>query len=237
MDKIKTYNDFFEQVREGLIKTYPIKTTIKLISRDLILRDIKHGIDYEKSTNTLFIKVKSIDINKEDILNIFRQVNLCGYFISNYNFYDKNNNQIDYLIHKNIINNYFIETLFNKIKKSSYTQITVESKYNSKLELPDKLYHVTSISNKSKIEKDGLVPKSKRKKANHNDRIYVGYNPTVIKNLAKQFKKDKYILIEINTKKLQIELYDDPDLHNHGGYTYDNIHKDHIKIIEEFEVN
>lgn len=158
MNKIETYNDFFLQVKEGLIKTYPIKTAVKLISRELSLQKIKFNIDTEKSTNTLFIKLKSIDIVKDKLINIFRQVNLCGYFISNYDFYDKKDNSIDYLIHEQEITNRFLDVLLDKIKKSYYTQITIESKFNSIASVPNKLFHVTSSSNE-KEKKDGFDTK------------------------------------------------------------------------------
>ena len=68
--KIEKYNEFNTQVREGLIKTYPIKTAIKLISRELSILKIKHNIDMEESTNTIFVKMLSSNIDKNVIYDI-----------------------------------------------------------------------------------------------------------------------------------------------------------------------
>jgi hypothetical protein len=233
---ILKYNEFYNQIKEGLIKTYPIKTALKLISRDLSLRGINYNIDTEFETNTIFVKILSSDINIDNVLNIFRTINLCGYFISNYDFYDSKDNNIDYLIHNDKLNDDFIKALLSKINNSKFTQLTIESKYNKLVNIPKYLYHVTSKDNKGKILKIGLVPKSKNKRANHNDRIYLGYNKIVTKNLAYQFSSGDYILLEIDTKGLNIKLYDDPDFTENGVYTYDNIPNSNIEIIEEFSI-
>lgn len=65
----------------------------------------------------------------------------------------------------------------------------------------------------------------------------MGYNPIIVKNLSFQFEKGRYILLEINTIGLNIELYDDPDFSKNGGYTYSNIPPANIKIIDNFEVS
>ncbi|MCK9416047.1 hypothetical protein M0Q97_05240 [Candidatus Dojkabacteria bacterium] len=235
MNKIERFNEFYKQITEGLIKTYPIKTAIKVISRELSLDLIEFNIDQEEQTNTIFLKIVSSDIKYNILLKIIRQINLCGYFISNYDFYNETDNHVNYLIHKEI-NNEFLDILFNKIQNSFFTQITIESKFNIKVSIPELLYHVTLKSNKQKIKRIGLIPKSKNKKANHNDRIYFGYNPIIIKNLAYQFDDGDYILVEITTKNLNINIYDDPDFSKNGSYTYDNIPPDNIKIIDNFKV-
>jgi hypothetical protein len=109
--KIEKFNEFFNEIKEGLIKTYPIKTAIKIISRELSLNSITYNIDFDESTNTIFIKSISNSLHNYDIINLFRSVNLCGYFISNYDFYDQNDNNIDYLTHKDPIDADFIENL------------------------------------------------------------------------------------------------------------------------------
>lgn len=236
MRNLSNYNDFQNQIKEGLIRTYPLKSTIKSLSRELSLKSVKHGIDSEESTNTIFIKAISEDLSSDNIISILRSVNLCGYFISNYDFYDENDVNVGYLIHNFSVDLNFMNELLTKINNSHYTQITIESKYNDKVNLPPYLFHVTSEKNKDKIEKFGLIPKSKNKRANHNDRIYLGYNPIVVKNLAYQFSTGEYILLKISTKELKINLYDDPDFTKNGSYTYDNIPPSNIQIIDKFIV-
>lgn len=111
-----------------------------------------------------------------------------------------------------------------------YIQIEAEAKYNLKLNIPDKLYHITETKNVNKILKIGLIPKSKNKKANHPDRIYFGFDKIGCLNLINQFGKNKkWSLLEINTNDIK-ELYGDPDYID-GCWTYDNINPINIKLI------
>lgn len=234
-EEILKYNEFFNYVKEGLIKTYPIKTTVKLLKSEL--RGLTFNIDFEMDTNTIFIKLLSKDINIHRLISIYRSINLCGYFVSNYDFYNTSDSIIGYLVHENVLNSNFTKSLLDMIENSHFVQITIESKYNKDIKMPEFLYHVTLKSNQSKIERIGLVPKSKNKRANHNDRIYLGFDEIITKNLSYQFKeKGAYILLRIDTNGLNIKIYDDPDFTENGVYTYDNIPKSNIKIIEEFKV-
>jgi hypothetical protein len=234
MNSILKYNEFFSYIKEGLIKTYPIKTAIKVLNRDL--KGLNFNIDFESDTNTIFIKLLSTDLNLDKLISIYRSINLCGYFVSNYDFYNSSDNNIDYLVHNDSLDKIFIDILTDKIKKSYFTQLTVESRFNKITNMTEFLYHVTLKSNKNKINNIGLVPKSKNKRANHNDRIYLGFDKIITKNLAYQFSNGDYILLEVDTEGLNIKLYDDPDFPGNGVYTYDNIPKSNIKIIEEFSI-
>lgn len=234
-EEILKYNEFFNYIKEGLIKTYPIKTTVKLLKREF--RGLTFNIDFEMDTNTIFIKLLSKDINLHRLISIYRSINLCGYFVSNYDFYNASDDVIGYLVHENGLSSKFTESLSDMINNSHFVQITIESKYNKDVKIPELLYHVTSKDNQPKIEKVGLVPKSKNKRANHNDRIYLGFDKIITKNLSYQFQeKGSYILLKIETSGLNIKIYDDPDFTESGVYTYDNIPSSNIKIIEEFIV-
>lgn len=234
MNGLLKYKDFFNYIKEGLIKTYPIKTTIKLIKRGLV--GLTFSIDSELETNTIFIKLLSSDLNIDKLISIYRTINLCGYFVSNYDFYDSSDNVIGYLKHDDNLSKEFIDDLVDKINNSHFTQLTIESRYNKIVNIPKFLYHVTSKRNKYNIESIGLVPKSKNKKANHSDRIYMGLDKIVTKNLAYQFSEGEYILLKINTEGLNINIYDDPDFTGNGVYTYENIPRYNIEIVEEFSI-
>lgn len=232
MSKIFKYKEFFNYIKEGLIKTYPIKTTIKLIKREL--GGLNFAIDFDD--DTIFIKLISSDLNLDKLLSIYRTINLCGYFVSNYDFYNSSDIVIGYLIHDDELSEYFNEKLFENITKSHFTQITIESRFNKISDKKEILYHVTSKNNKEKIKNIGLVPKSKNKRANHTDRIYLGFDKIITKNLAYQFSKGDYILLKINTNGLNVNFYNDSDFTGNGVYTYDNIPIDNIEIIEEFSI-
>ena len=84
---IYNYNNFVDLIVEGLIHTYPIKTTVKLIKREL--NGIKSNIDIEEETGTIFLKGYSDSFNKDNISQLIRVITLCGYFPSIFELYDE----------------------------------------------------------------------------------------------------------------------------------------------------
>lgn len=64
----------------------------------------------------------------------------------------------------------------------------------------------------------------------------MGLDKIVTKNLAYQFSEGEYILLKINTEGLNINIYDDPDFTGNGVYTYENIPRYNIEIVEEFSI-
>ena len=121
---ILKYKEFFNYLIEGLIKTYPIKTTIKLIKKEL--GGLEYRIDSDEGTNTIFLKLLSKDINLDKLISFYRTVNLCGYFISNYDFYNSSDNVIGYLIHNDNLNQKFTDELIHKINNSYFIQINIK---------------------------------------------------------------------------------------------------------------
>ena len=229
------FNKFVNDVSEGLIKTYPINTTNRLIGKELskLKVQFKTGIDYD--TNTLFIKCVSKSILIDNIINIFSQINSCGYFISHFDFYDINDINVESIKYKEIDSNY-IKQLEVELNKSYYIQITVESKFNNIIDNSKIYYHLTEAKNVDKILKIGLITKSKSKKTYHSDRIYLGKDLINVKNLARQFSDGDYTLLKIIIENVDIKFYDDPDLTGYGVYTYENISPECIKLIEDFSV-
>ena len=129
-DKLKyiyNWDNFISLIKEGLISTYPIKTTIKLITRELSDLKIIAECDSEESTNTIFIKGYSYSFLDKDIKILIRAINTCGYFPSTFEFYDKTDKLINTLVYKNI-DDEFLKELNDNIKDSYYTQFTIESK-------------------------------------------------------------------------------------------------------------
>ena len=79
---IYNYDNFISLLNEGLIHTYPIKTTIKLLNRELGSLKIKASIDKEDLTNTIFLKGYSSSFIGKDIKRLIRVMTSCGYFPS-----------------------------------------------------------------------------------------------------------------------------------------------------------
>lgn len=243
MKYLEFYNKFYiKQLTEGLISTADIKKAEVILSRVFHKLEFNYVIAKIIETSTLFIKFKNKIISQNDYMNILSTINTCGYFISEYNFYDKNDNEIDKLIHSNNITEDFIYGLFNKMNNSEFTMIIIESKFNSVIQVPKYIYHLTLSKNYDKIMKKGLIPKTNNRRTMHLDRIYFGLDRINTLGLASQFGSGEYFLLEIDTDKLinkndiKPTFYDDPDFSNNGIYTYSNIPPRAITKIDEIKV-
>lgn len=245
---IYNYNNFVDLIVEGLIHTYPIKTTVKLIKREL--NGIKSNIDIEEETGTIFLKGYSDSFNKDNIIQLIRVITLCGYFPSIFELYDEDDNLLKSFNYKSLTNEkeneLFLSNLLFEIQKSYFTQIIIESKFNRNItNILNKLYHVAPYKFREKILSKGLSPKTLSKKAYHPGRIYLGFNLLITKNLAYQFEhKGEYVLFEIDTDKIgvnnlklkdYIQIYDDPEFPKNGCYTNENIPPSCIKEILKFK--
>jgi len=244
---IYKYDNFMSFLNEGLIKTYSLEKSKQLI-RSFFSKKIGYGIktDSDKKTGTIFIKGQSNIIYNKDIKGLIRVIVLCGYFPSTIEFYNKDDNFIDTISFSNDFDQ-FTNKLNENLLESFYFQITIESKFNKIIKnVPDKLYHISRISNVVKITKFGMNPRSKNKKAYHPDRVYLGYDANNVSNIANQFGKGEYVLYEIDMTKIgsnntplinYIKLYDDPDFSGYGCYTHENIPPNCIKPILKIKIS
>src|SRR5690606_37377914 len=74
------------------------------------------------------------------------------------------------------IRSYDFDEIINNQNVISKVEITFESKFDDKVDIPEKLYHLSIMEYCDKIEKQGLVVKSKSKLSAHLDRIYLCKN-------------------------------------------------------------
>ena len=110
--------------------------------------------------------------------------------------------------------------------------IIIVPKYDREIEtLPKIIYHSTLNIYKDKIQKNGLIPKSKNKISNHPDRIYFSLNLEDAKlfkeYLQKEYNEDTCI-IKISTENLNNKFYSDINFKDRGIYTLNNISKNNI---------
>lgn len=219
---------FIEYLKEGLIKTYPIDFTKRYLTKHLFYLGINNFlVDYYGET--IFIKIKKHNkFNYANFKNLISVLNTCGYFPSIFITYDKNDKKInDFKYIKKGKTDNLNDVLSTNFE---FIQIEAEAKYNLKLNIPPKLYHITETGNVNKILKIGLIPKTKSKKANHPDRIYFGFNKIGCLNLINQFDPNKsWTLLEIDTKDIKT-IYTDPDYID-GCWTYENINPSNIQVI------
>ncbi len=122
-------------------------------------------------------------------------------------------------------------------------KIVYEAKYDTLSKIPNKLYHLSIQEYEKNIFKNGLVPKSKSKLSKHLDRIYLCsdvkdcYNLITKMNFIYGMRKytdkinTKWIIYEIDSKKLNLKLYIDPNYSNSTAvYTIDNISSSNLTI-------
>lgn len=126
--------------------------------------------------------------------------------------------------------------------------IQYEARFDEEVEnIPDILYHLTPDIRYEKIERLGLVPKSKSKITTHPERIYFFTDLKMSKWLKDELyenepiesknKIEKYFLLEIDYRQLKnkFKLYIDPNLTN-GVYMTGNVPPLYITKIDEFNI-
>jgi hypothetical protein len=223
-----------ELLNEGLINSINYDKAIQKIS-DLIKK-------YNLEGNCFLYEGKDrieLDINddniyhKKDFYSEFMQLlNLLGYYIANY----KLNKNDEEFVNGEISFEFFIKNKPILFLNKKYDIVI----YNKKLgkadtNMPEYLFHVTLPKHLDKIEKSGLVAKSKRQIQNHPERIYLFSGVDGCYDYIEYKKMNDYIILKINVKSLyNLKLYEDPKYTPdvEAFYTYDNIPPFSLKIIE-----
>ncbi len=141
-----------------------------------------------------------------------------------------------YKHHKQVINNDksyidFIDYLKIVIIPESFKEIYIQfESYQDKdlaiSEIPDTMYYVYNNSNRDKIQRYGIVPKSKSKISYHPERVYVTFSVDDAERFIKQLDDGyEYSILKIVTDdelKSYIKLKKDPNF-DAGFYTNQNI--------------
>lgn len=247
---IKYLKDYIDSVNEGIIKTYPGDKVLKDILSSLEKLHINSTGSFEDNKIKLTINnFNSIPLNK--IRHLFDHidtfvVNRGGWFPSTMNIIKLTN------IHK--LSKYNFDDIIRINDEIDSITITYESKFDTEeSNIPDRLYHLTIKEYQKKINKIGLIPKSKSKLSSHLDRIYVckskqdcvdlipqmmmyytGEKDESIYKLGKTFfnKDITPVIYEIDNSSKEIDkLYLDTNYGERGYYILNNILPDKLKII------
>ena len=232
--------NYLEFIKEGLIKTQPADVVLRKVI--FLPNNLIYVINYTKSDNLIhfeilfFNKLSEISKTFDAIESYF--INMMGWFPSMMKIISlsgmENNIQYnkDYLI-KNM-------SFISKVN------IIFESKFDIESNIPDKLYHLSIKEFEKSILKDGLSPKSKSKISYHDSRIYVCKSILNCKSLIPNMEmiynqqkwsnpkskiNDDWIIYEIDTSGLDIDLYYDPNYIG-GYYLLKNTPSNNIKIVE-----
>lgn len=238
---IKTFEN--QSCFEGLISSYDINKFKKHIEESFSF--IEYYCFFDKN-DKLNVSLKTI--SKDIIYDLYKMCVVYGYYVAvvdikTINKMEKKNIKLEefnktYLYDDKWFNilseiNFVLEPKFDKFYDDEYDKDSINI---DDIEKSDIFYHSTESKNIEKIQKIGLVPKSKNIRSSHPERIYLTKNIKSIKSfIALRRDKDfsiKYTILEINTKDLDLKIYKDPNFKS-GFFIYDNISPERIKIVEE----
>lgn len=217
---------FFNSIREGLIKTYPINTTAKKLS------DYGYVVLGADKTQ---IYLQTFKFNQFNLIKTL--INTYGYFIEKIKILKAGQPKSP----ENYLDFNKIEDLDTELNKDNISDfwliISPKFDYIAKKLNVSRLFHLTKKSNVGKIIEKGLIPRSQGKKSHHPDRIYVSINKNTLEDIYRQFSvnhETEYVVLTIDYNKAgQPELYNDLNYLSYGYYLIDNIKPSAIINIED----
>jgi len=242
MNYITTYSEF---MLNETLKTHDINLTLNNVNRELSLLRInfKLNINNNKIEITLLGFRYLRDIKSYlDVVNSLL-IDRHGWFPSEMEIINTSSLKI--------ISPYDESILLNSDNNLYYQDVKIiyEAKYDTLKKTPNKLYHLSIQEYETNIIKNGLFPKSKSKLSKHLDRIYLCSDAKDCYNLIPKMnfiygmgkfnnKKSKintkWIIYEIDSKKLDLNLYIDPNYTNSTAvYTIDNIPSGNLTIYDK----
>jgi hypothetical protein len=223
-------------IYEGLITSYPMLNVIELVNNKLKCQTVKLKKDNHFYYNCFAINA---ELNNFDVELLFKLLNQCGWYIALIKFY-KNKQQVG-ILKKNITKDEIKQ--FNTT--ASHFSLKIEAKFDVQIDRkiwPKQLFCLAPKKVKSKILKQGLVPKSGKNLDNQPERIYLAFNKeNLLKEMLPQLKRndERYqsgtILITLDTNKLpdNVRLFDDINWPDDAVYTIVNIPKYAISDITD----
>jgi len=209
---------------EGLITTQPISSVFIYFNKKFN-GNIKL---YKQSNDILNVNLTPFAFKQHLYNDIIQLMNNLGWFISNILYYSEDKGKM-------------LNTLNFDITKLNSNMVTLqfEPKFDLLIDkLPKHIYHITKTINVDKIEKYGLIPKSKNKITQHNNRVYFILDTKQINILAKLLypKETEISVIDIETKYIKnIRFMKDVNTPN-GIFTLENIPPNYITSIEKLTV-
>ena len=216
LDNIFLIAENHQRLYEGIFATYPIDKVRRFLLSYYHLPDSSVVIeDANNGEQSLIVTIRNTEERKSEI---DKSMALCGYFPS------------------------FVVKCYN----GDFLEITYEKRINDDADGMVRkhrfLYHITPSIYVDDILKNGLCPKSKNKKFNYPNRIYLTVDKLTVKDvkayaemLYPYIKQNKYTqdegiydnfaLLQISVDELDEDVYSfykDPNLDN-AVYTIDNI--------------
>lgn len=240
---LNIYTEEYElNLQEGLIKTVPVGESISILKKQFP----NWFFTYNKEENDFEIEVLKVKdgIKLEYFEKLLTLLNNLGWFIS---FMEIQGNwDADTKTAINIKDKYNEKILKNSFANPKIHTIILscEAKFDFKVDKnPEELYHITPAKYWDKIQKQGLVPKSRSKASYHPDRVFLAKTERYAEDLGKKFYQKtgikEWALLKINTKLIPGEyfkLYTDPNYMNRGYYTLNNIPPQAIEKINSIQL-
>lgn len=213
-------------LKEGEIKTVQLNKTVSILHRKYsnILNFKSDNID-----NTFkVIFSQKIDLSKFN--DLLKDANNLGWFPS-------------FMQSKEYVGKYEKKYAEYYIKDGVTFSIFFEAKFDIIIEkYPKILYHIAPTINSNKIEKIGLVPKSRSKASYHPDRVYLALSKEsalyLVDNFTYKTGIKNWTLFSIDTDKIPgdyLKLYEDPNYKSNGCYTLNNIPPSAITRVEDLK--
>lgn len=236
---------FHEFINEGLIQSVPIDKIskhliqkVKLNPEDIWVDSGANGL----SRINIEFHSKNADLLKE-IHN--KMTTVFGWFLSNVATHD---------LGEPYWENEWIEDAMKDLDETARlfkwhveeygdeneAVFVYEKKFDKKVNsIPSTLYHITEKDNADKIERQGLVAKSKSKKSIHPERIYLSLTKEAFKEsgLSDHIGPSRDIVVfEIDNSNLNLKLHYDVNMKD-AVYTTDNIPPNNLKRIDYDEIS
>lgn len=232
---LEVYKEEYElNLKEGLIKTTPMGETIYILKKQFP----NWIFQYEKGDKDFTIEILKLKngIQSEYFEELLPLLNNLGWFISYVEIYGDNIEVKDKYNEKTVKNAF-------QNKKIYSIYLECEAKFDQKVnKIPEFLYHVAPLKSWEKIQKIGLVPKSRSKKAYHPERVYLGKDEKNTSNLASKFYQSEgtkeWVLLKIDTNMVPgdyLRLYYDPNF-KYGYYTLNNIPPQAIEKVKDIKL-
>lgn len=229
---LKLYKQEYKlNLDEGLIKSAPVGEAVSILKRQFP----NWIFQYEKGDKDFTVEILKIKdgIKLEYFEKLVSLLNNVGYFISYVEVYGdgiKIKDQHSEKIVKNAFQNPKVHSIY----------LECEAKFDQKVnKIPEILYHVTPLSSWVKIQKVGLVPKSRSKKSYHPERVYLGKSEQHTIELAPKFYEvtglKDWVLLRVDTSLVPgdyMKLYYDPN-YKYGYYTINNIPPQAIEKVKD----
>lgn len=221
----------FNLIYEGLIVSRPALLIYHKLKSHFPNAQVQRSYDETNGTSILLISFK--DIIREDFKFLEQLINSLGWFFSAYCVNNRDWKRFDLSeVQKAVDTN------------SGMIRLQIEAKYDiEEQDIPNLLYHATPTVYIGKIQRQGLVPKSKNNMVAYGSRIYAAVDLdnleyVLIPDLADNSNRKDWTIFSINTSDSihpKIRWFKDP-AYPYGYYTSTNIPPARLRIVKQISI-